>query len=194
MDPQTAAVFPRVWQITARQFEGEKLDLSYGDRGNWTGGQVGKGTLLGSKFGISAAAYPTLDIPNLTYDAAGEIARRDYWDAARCGELPPALAFLLFDAAFNSGVARAVQFLQLAVGVKVDGVFGDMQTMPWTRAWLAKRGEAALCAEVLAQRILFLSHAPEWAADGLGWSRRCAGLAFNALQFLPPYSGEEHAG
>ena len=35
------------------------------DPGNWTGGKVNSGTLRGTKYGISAASYPTLDIKNL---------------------------------------------------------------------------------------------------------------------------------
>ena len=45
------------------------------DRGNWTGGTVGQGKLRGTKYGISAAAFPTLDIANLTLDAAKAIYR-----------------------------------------------------------------------------------------------------------------------
>ena len=36
------------------------------DAGNWTGGKVGVGKLVGTKFGLSAATYPTLDIKNIT--------------------------------------------------------------------------------------------------------------------------------
>ena len=50
------------------------------DPGNWTGGAVGCGELRGTKFGISAAAYPAEDIANLTPEAAAAIYRRDYWD------------------------------------------------------------------------------------------------------------------
>ena len=50
------------------------------DPGNWTGGAVGRGVLRGTKFGISAAAYPTQDIANLTPEAAATIYRRDYWN------------------------------------------------------------------------------------------------------------------
>ena len=36
------------------------------DPGNWTGGAVGHGALHGTKYGISAAAYPGLDIENIS--------------------------------------------------------------------------------------------------------------------------------
>lgn len=32
------------------------------DPGNWTGGRIGHGQLRGTQHGISAAAYPNLDI------------------------------------------------------------------------------------------------------------------------------------
>ena len=48
------------------------------DRGNWTGGAIGSGTCRGTRFGISAAAYPGLDIANLTIDAAKALYQRDY--------------------------------------------------------------------------------------------------------------------
>ena len=37
------------------------LSLDPTDTGNWTGGAVGRGTLVGTKYGISAASYPTLE-------------------------------------------------------------------------------------------------------------------------------------
>ena len=47
--------------------EGE-FDDSPKDRGNWTGGAIGVGELRGTKYGISAAAFPTLDIKAITLD------------------------------------------------------------------------------------------------------------------------------
>ena len=40
------------------------------DPGNWTGGAVGQGACKGTQWGISAAAYPALDIAGLTPAAA----------------------------------------------------------------------------------------------------------------------------
>ncbi len=77
------------------------------DPGNWTGGRCGAGECRGTHWGISAAAYPQIDIHALTQAQAGEIYRRDYWDRAGCGRLPPPLALLVFDAAVNNGVGRA---------------------------------------------------------------------------------------
>lgn len=87
------------------------LSLDPRDNGNWTGGKQGAGELRGTKYGISAAAYPTLDIQALTVDDAKAIYKRDYWDAVGGDELPPALAAVVFDTAVNSGVGTALRLL-----------------------------------------------------------------------------------
>ena len=149
------------------------------DPGNWTGGEVGKGELRGTKFGISAAAYPTVDIANLTLDVAAAIYRRDYWDRIGGDSMPPALALLVFDAAVNNGIERAIVWLQSAVGAEVDGRLGP--------ATLARVAEAkrdmdtvSLCAEFNARRLLFMSGLPTWKAFGLGWARRLSLLPYQS--------------
>jgi lysozyme family protein len=85
------------------------------DPGNWTSGKIGIGELKGTKFGLSAAAYPSLDIASLTEAEAAAIYRRDYWDRWRFARLPPAMAAKLFDAAVNIGIESAVRALQRAL-------------------------------------------------------------------------------
>lgn len=83
-----------------------------------------------TKYGISKRAYPHLDIAGLSKDQAKAIYRRDYWDAARVGELPPALRYPFFDMCVNMGIGRAVRLLQEACadegtpGITVDGKMG----------------------------------------------------------------------
>jgi lysozyme family protein len=79
------------------------------DRGNWTSGVIGRGELKGTKYGISAMAYPHLDIKNLTVEQAKDIYYRDYWLKAGCHQLPADAALLLFDMAVNSGVGAALK-------------------------------------------------------------------------------------
>lgn len=85
------------------------------DPGNWTEGRIGAGALKGTKYGISAAQYPALDIAALTAADATAIYRRDYWDRWGFAELPPAIAVKLFDAAVNLGSEKAVRALQRAL-------------------------------------------------------------------------------
>jgi len=94
------------------------------DPGNWTGGAIGQGALRGTKYGISAAAYPALDIANLTQADAQAIYRRDYWAKLQGDALPLPLAFVAFDAAVNAGLRRSVIWLQQAAGQGADGALG----------------------------------------------------------------------
>lgn len=149
------------------------------DPGNWTGGRCGAGECRGTNWGISAASYPQLDIQALTKSQAEEIYRRDYWDRAGCGRLPPPLALLVFDAAVNNGVGRAVRWLQGALGVLPDGALGP-DTLG---AMDAQTGRgAATCAEFQARRLAFMAGLPTWRTFGTGWSRRLCALPFQAMQ------------
>lgn len=150
------------------------------DPGNWTGGHVGAGELRGTKFGISAAAYPTLDIANLALPQAADIYRHDYWDRVSADRLPPPLALLVFDAAVNNGVGRAVEWLQQSLGVATDGQLGPMTLAALDRA-VATQGGAAPCAEFQARRMAFMASLPTWPTFGLGWSRRLCTLPYQSL-------------
>lgn len=149
------------------------------DPGNWTGGKVGRGQLRGTRYGISAASYPTLDIKALTPADARAIYKRDYWDRVRGDELPPAMALVVFDAAVNCGVSRGARWLQGAVGVKADGAIG-----PATLGATHRGPEAVrrLCGEMVAQRLIFMSGLPTWATFGTGWARRLCQLLIEAAQ------------
>lgn len=148
------------------------------DPGNWTGGRCGAGECRGTNWGISAAAYPTLDIRTLTHNDAQAIYRRDYWDRVQGDALPPPLALLVFDAAVNMGTGRATQLLQAALGVTQDGQLG-----PLTLAAVTAQGGrgAALCAEFQARRLCFMASLPVWKTFALGWSRRLCSLPFQAI-------------
>lgn len=169
--------FTRAFAVVVGEEGGYGADPA--DPGNWTGGAVGAGALHGTKFGISAAAYPTLDIAGLTLAQAQAIYRRDYWDPVAGDALPPPLALIVFDAAVNNGVDRAARWLQGAVGVAQDGEIG-----PQTRAAVAARAAdpAPLCAEFMAQRTVFMAGLPTWRDFGLGWARRLCALPWQAMR------------
>jgi len=89
--------------------------VSADDSGNWTSGKIGLGILKGTKYGISAARYPDLDIANLSADQAIAIYRRDWWERFGLARLPAPLALKLFDAGVNIGMEEAVRCLQRAL-------------------------------------------------------------------------------
>ena len=170
-------VFSQAFAVVVGEEGGFTNDSA--DPGNWTSGRCGVGVCAGTKYGISAAAYPGVDISALTLDAAAVIYRRDYWTPVQGDDLPPPLALLVFDAAVNNGVGRAVRWLQGAAGVAVDGVLGD-KTMAAVRS--ASGSGAALLAEFQAQRLLFMAGLSTWRTFGPGWARRLCSLPFEAIK------------
>ena len=137
------------------------------DPGNWTGGAVGAGACRGTKYGISAASFPTLDIAALGIDAARALYRANYWRPVGGDGLPAAVALVCFDAAVNQGVGTAARLLQQAAGVAADGVVG-----PLTLAAANAAAPRALLAEIGAQRALRYAGDAAFARFGLGWCRR----------------------
>lgn len=122
-----------------------------------------------TNWGISKRSYPQVDIKNLTRDAAKALYKRDFWDRAQCDRLPPTLAYLLFDAAVNSGIGQAIRFLQRAIGTADDGVLG-----PLTLAAVQRFDAESLCARFLGQRLDFMTRLSTFDYFGKGWSRRIA--------------------
>lgn len=139
------------------------------DPGNWTGGKVGVGDLKGTKWGIAANTYGHLDIRNLTVDDAAGIYIKDYLQPLRADHYGPALAFQMLDTAINSGVKRANQLLQAAVGEAQDGVIG-----PRTLAAVERMGEAKAVIALNAERLKFMTGLTAWESFGRGWARRIA--------------------
>ncbi len=158
--------------------EGDGLDLTPSDPGNWTGGAVGHGELHGSKCGISAAAYPTLDIASLTDAAIAFLYRRDYLDAISFDALPPKVGLLVADCAVNQGVYAAAVCLQEALGVDADGVIGPITI---GRAQARAADEQAMLDEIMARRALAYAGMRDIPIFGLGWYRRLI-RAFRAAE------------
>ena len=82
------------------------------DPGNWSGGSIGVGELLGTQYGISAAFLYSLPAADpyarhaprsLTLSNCAAIYRTHYWDLVQGDDLPASVAGLLFDAAVNQG-------------------------------------------------------------------------------------------
>lgn len=126
------------------------------DPGNWTGGSVGLGELKGTKGGISAAAYPHLDIENLQPADIKELYRRDYWVRSGCDAMSWERAICAFDCAVNQGVG-AEQLLN---------------------------AHAADATELMTQRALRYAHTKNFELDGHSWMHRLFTI-FKAAQRTP---------
>ena len=148
------------------------------DPGNWTGGRTNVGTCKGTKYGVSAAAYPALDIANLTLADAEAIYRRDYWDKIAGDSLPPPVALVVFDAFGKFRVVSSDQWLQTACGVT-----GGRHHRAITIAAVRKASVVGLVIECNAQRLLFMASLPTWRTFGLGWTARVVRLGIAATGF-----------
>jgi len=76
----------------------------------WEGGLTSDTGGL-TKYGISQKAYPDLDIANLTLEQAKAIYRKDYWDAIKGDIFMWPENIVLFNAAVNCGVSKALEWL-----------------------------------------------------------------------------------
>lgn len=132
-----------------------------------------------TRFGISKANNPDVDVEHLTEDQAKQLYRDRYWDPCRCELLPSGIAFVVADIAVNQGVGRAKNVLQLSLNVKQDGVIGDITLV-------AAHGQygPSLIAELIAQRNFAYGLIPQFLRYGLGWSRRSAACHQAALQIM----------
>ena len=166
------ALFTLLVRLIVETHEGTTWDNDPQDPGNWTGGNIGIGALTGSKYGISAASYPHLDIEDLTEDQAFAIYWRDYWTPIRGDSLTPAIALVVFDFAINSGVSCAVKQLQAFLDVREDGILGTIETLPALQQSLANLGSVRFIAGYLVRRINMLQTLANWQHERDGWEER----------------------
>lgn len=135
------------------------------DVGNWTGGAKGKGELRGTKYGVSARAYPMLNIKDLTIDDAKIIFEKDYWKKAGCDKLAYPLNVIVCDNAYHSGVGAALE---------------NLRQYPDWKDLIVERIEDML--DIVDRRPTSLKYLK-------GWSRRVVGLYRQALYNEHPITG-----
>ena len=149
------------------------------DPGNWTGGKVGVGVLKGTKKGISAAAFPHLDIKALNDNQIADIYEARYWRPIRGDELPGGIDLSTMDYAVNSGVSRSAKDLQRVLQVAVDGIIGPATILA------AKSSDPRTVIKAhCGRRMSFLKSLAIWNTFGKGWSRRVANVEAKALSWV----------
>ena len=66
------------------------------------------------------------DIKLLTKDDFHRVFKQNYWNACKADKIQDqSVANMLVDFAYNSGVSRAVTYLQLTLGITADGIIGN---------------------------------------------------------------------
>ena len=169
--------FSSCWAFTAQQ-EGDYTS-NPADPGNWTGGACGSGVCVGTKYGISAAAYPQVDIAGLTLGQAGILMKADYWDKVKGDDLPAGVDCVTFDSAVNQGPGFAAKTLQAVVGAEQDGEIG-----PGTLKAIAAMPAAAIIEAFTAARITAYKADSGFSECGADWTRRSNECRAAALPML----------
>lgn len=139
------------------------------DPGNWTGGRVGVGRLLGTKYGLAANTYGALDIPNITLEQAKDIYYEDWWLKAGGDVFDAALLYQMWDFAVNAGMGNAKRVLQRTVGAVDDGIVG-----PRTIAAVQAMDLNDLLFKYNANKIRHYTSLSTWPTFGRGWMNRTA--------------------
>jgi lysozyme family protein len=100
-----------------------------------------------TKFGVAKNSNVDVDIQTLTLEGAMDIYLQRYWNHAKCDTFQGPLDVLIFDAAVNHGVPKAIKFLQRALGLHDDGQFG-----PGTQSAYDACDKDAMASQYLDQR------------------------------------------
>lgn len=116
---------------------------------------------------------PVQSVRNISDSEVAEIYQKQYWRLVRGDSLPAGLDYAVFDFAVNSGVSRAIRYLQRLVGVEDDAVIGNMTLAAIYEA--AKKDEEGLIIRYCANRMAFLKSLGTFPTFGKGWTRRVIG-------------------
>lgn len=113
---------------------------------------------------------PLQSVRNITSQEVAAIYKANYWNLAKCDQLPAGVSYVVFDGAVNSGVAQSVKWLQRALGVTADGVIGNA-----TLAAVQSFGDMDRLVDAICdRRLAFLMALKTWKTFGKGWGARVA--------------------
>lgn len=158
------------------------------DKGNWTGCKCDSGVLKGTNWGVSACAYPDLDIRHLTQEQAKEIYHKDYWKPLQSDFLPWGVDLTTFDSGINSGVYQGAKWLQRAVGVYPDGVVGEA-----TLKAASEADDHVTIDRMCDDRLTFLHGLSTWEYYGKGWTARVEDVRSSAHEMVKEHEGVQPA-
>ncbi len=169
--------FNPCWSFTSEAEGG--YSSSARDPGNWTGGVVGLGWLVGSNHGISApmllswlgAAGASLVsasyMQSLPLSTACAIYAARTWNVLCGGELQPGVDVMVVDFGYNAGDSASAEMLQGLLGVAQDGSIG-----PLTLGAQAGYDAPSLIDLLSNAQTQFYSECSEFALYGDGWLAR----------------------
>jgi hypothetical protein len=138
-----------------------------------------------TNLGVTALAWgkwsgkPTTeaDVRALTPAAVAPFYKDAYWNCVKGDDLPSGVDYAVFDFAVNSGVNRAIRYVQSIVDVTQDGMFGPV-TLAAIKATDPKWFVQRLCSA----RQRYLETLPTFRAFGRGWTKRVQTVAARAAE------------
>jgi lysozyme family protein len=154
-----------------------KHEGGWADHPSDPGGATMKGITIGTYAQFKGRKVTKDELRAISDAEIAAIYRRRYWDVVRGDGLPSGLDYTTFDAAVNSGPARAAKWLQQAVGAPVDGKIGPATVRMANLAPPIKSIET-----MHAIRASFLRSLKTWPTFGKGWQRRIDDVRIEALR------------
>ena len=138
------------------------------------GGPTKQGVTLNMLSAYLGRSATIADLKALTPRQLGDIYSHYFWRPAHAADCPAGVDLMVLDAAVNSGPARAVRWLQQAVGVMPDGAVG-----PATLKALGAEPPERVITLYAALRTSFLRGLPD-ASHFPGWFSRVTRTAASA--------------
>lgn len=126
----------------------------------------------------SRKGKPQGDVWKATDADVKSIYKDQYWNPY-CDSLPSGLDYCFFDISVNSGRTQAVRNFQKALGVKVDGMMGQVTLNAIDRA-----EPEALIRKVIKIRREFYQSLSQFSRYGKGWMRRADHVEKGALALV----------
>lgn len=122
-------------------------------------------------------------VRSITNEEVADIYDKNFWDRAKCDDLPAGVDYAVFDYSVNSGSSRAIKDLQRTLNahaadvlpekLAVDGVPGDRTIRGACLA--ANLDEEGLIEAYCKRRMSFLKSLKTFGTFGRGWTRRVMG-------------------
>ena len=164
----------------------QALRLVLADEGGVSNHPADRGGLTNK--GITQATYdawrelhgrPSRSVRAIEHAEVDAIYREQFANKILFDKLPLGLDYALFDFAVNSGVSRAVRFLQRILKVRADGTLAAR-----TLAALAEADIERVITSLCEERLRFLKRLKTWKHFGKGWEKRVNRAEKNALAMI----------
>ena len=145
------------------------------------GGATNLGITLTTLDDWENADLPVSAIRSLQRPLAEQIYHKNYWLKMSCGLLPGGVDLMVFDSGINIGPGRAIEQLQDALMVDVDGQIG-----PMTLAAAAKANAHDLIADMGLIEQHYYRSLSRFPIFGKGWLARVDRRTVAALKLIVP--------